>query len=63
MSTPSIKIEPCEGSIILRRDKKNVDLPEPVLPTMPTYFHLKSEINSIDTFSPELIETLRLLIT
>lgn len=38
MSTPSIKMAPSLVSIILRRDKNMVDLPEPVLPTTPIYF-------------------------
>jgi len=35
ISTPSIKICPACGSIILRRERRVVDFPDPVLPTTP----------------------------
>ena len=51
MSTPSIKIDPWEGSIILRSERNRVDFPDPVLPTTPIYFFKKCYTHQNDTFS------------
>ena len=37
ISTPSIKIEPFLGSVILKRTYINEDFPAPVLPTQPIF--------------------------